>query len=47
MASKALRPSKLDLDPNSVTAAKQWKHWKRTYDNFIAECGGDAPDKFR
>ena len=47
MASKALKPSKLDLDPNSPTAAKQWKHWKRTFDNFIAECGTEAPDKFR
>ena len=23
------------------------KHWKRTLDNFIAECGDAAPDKFR
>ena len=26
---------------------KQLKHWKRTFDNLIAECGDDAPDKFR
>lgn len=45
--SKALKPSRLDVDPNSPTAAKQWKHWKRTFDNFITECGADAPDKFR
>ena len=45
--SKALKPSRLDVDPNSPNAAKQWKHWKRTFDNFITECGADAPDKFR
>ena len=38
----------LDLDPNSPTAAKEWKHWFRTFDNFIIECGTEpAPDKFR
>ena len=47
MSSKVLKPSRLDLDSNSPTAAKEWKHWKRTFDNFIIECGGDAPDKFR
>ncbi len=45
--SKALKPSRLDVDPNSPNAAKLWKHWKRTFDNFIAECGDTAPDKFR
>ena len=45
--SKALKASRLDVDPNSPTAAKQWKHWKRTFDNFITECGDSAPDKFR
>ena len=36
-----------DVDPNSPNAAKQWKHWKRTFDNFIAECEDTAPDRFR
>jgi len=45
--SKALKPSRLDVDPNSSKAAKEWKHWKRTFDNFITECGSEAPDKFR
>ena len=45
--SKALKPLRLDLDPNSPDAAKQWKHWRRTFDNFIAECGDTAPDRFR
>ena len=45
--SKALKPLRLDLDPNSPNAAKQWKHWRRTFDNFIEECGDTAPDRFR
>lgn len=45
--SKALRPIRLDLHPNSSNAARQWKHWKRTFDNFIEELGDTAPDGFR
>ena len=45
--SKALKPIRLDLDPKSSVAAKQWKHWKRTVDNCIEECGGTAADHFR
>ena len=26
--SKIVKPEKLDLDPTSPTAAKEWKHWK-------------------
>ena len=42
-----LKPERLDLDPNSPTAAKVWKYWLRTFNNFIAECGNGAPDKYR
>ena len=42
-----LKPTRLDLDPNSPTAAKEWKHWFMTLKNFIDECGARAPDKFR
>ena len=44
--STALKPLNLDLDPNSPNA-KQWKYWKRTFDNLIEECGDTAPDCFR
>ena len=45
---RLLKPDRLDLDPNSPTATKEWKHWFRTVDNFIIECGTDpASDKFR
>ena len=30
-----LKPSLLDTDPSSPTAAKEWLHWKRTFQNFL------------
>ncbi|XP_012563224.2 uncharacterized protein LOC100214858 [Hydra vulgaris] len=45
--SKILKPTRLDLDHNAPTSSKEWKHWKRIFENFIEDCGEDAPDKFR
>jgi hypothetical protein len=42
-----LKPARLDLDPNSPTATKEWRHWHRTFTNFIDECGEKAPDEYR
>lgn len=42
-----LKPQRLDLDPNSPSAAKEWKHWLQTFTNFIRECGERAPDEHR
>ncbi|XP_064077645.1 uncharacterized protein LOC135195313 [Macrobrachium nipponense] len=44
---KLLKPSRLDTDPSSPTAAKEWKHWHKTFTNFIEESGDAAPDKLR
>ena len=44
---KLLKPSRLDTDPSSTTAAKEWKHWYHTFINFIEESGDAAPDKLR
>ena len=41
------KPERLDVDPNSPTAAKEWRYWLRTFNNFMAECGHGAPDKYR
>ncbi|XP_064107949.1 uncharacterized protein LOC135216508 [Macrobrachium nipponense] len=43
---KLLKPSRLETDPSSPTAAKEWKHWHKTFTNFIEESGDAAPDKF-
>ena len=39
-----LKPSRLAMDLNSPAAAK---HWRRTFMNFIEDCGERAPNKFR
>ena len=45
---RLLKPRNLDLDPQDPFAARDWKHWKRSFDNFIIECGNEpAPDKYR
>ena len=44
---KLLKPARLEVDPNSPTAGREWKHWHKTFANFIEECGENAPDKFR
>ena len=33
---KWLKPSWFDCDPSSAGAEKEWKHWERTFQNFIA-----------
>ncbi|XP_063615679.1 uncharacterized protein LOC134788789, partial [Penaeus indicus] len=42
-----LKPSKLDVDPNSPTASKEWKHWHRAFTNYIEECGESEADRFK
>ena len=43
--SKLLKPERLNLDPQSPNAVKDWKYWFKTFENFIIMCGTDAPDK--
>ena len=42
---RILRPERLETDPNSGTAAKEWLHWKRTFDNFLAVLPQEDLDK--
>ena len=42
---KVLRPERLDTDPNSGTAAKEWLHWRRTFENFMAVLPQEGLDK--
>ena len=37
---KHLRPERFDTDPDASNAAKQWKHWRRTFENFLGELRG-------
>ena len=45
--SKILAPDKLTAEPNQLTGERHYKHWKKTFENFIEECGDTAPDKLR
>lgn len=42
-----LKPVRLDLDPNSPTAAREWRHWKKTFTNFLDGRGASDADKFK
>ena len=42
---KVLRPERLDTDPNSETAAKEWLHWRRTFEKFMAVLPQEGLDK--
>ena len=40
-------PDKLKTEPNDERAEKHYIHWKKTFENFLQDCGNDAPDKLR
>ena len=45
--SKILAPDKLNVEANQPTAEKVYRHCRKTFDNFLEECGEAAPDKLR
>ena len=42
-----MRPERLGTDPNSSTAANEWIHWRRTFENFLTVLPKEGLDKFR
>ena len=40
---RLLRPERLDTDPNSNSAAKEWTHWFRTFENFLEAIPSEDP----
>ena len=40
-----MRPQRLSLDPNSPSAGKEWKHWIRTFENYLASLPERAEDE--
>ena len=32
---KIIKPERLSLDPNDSSAAKEWRHWHRTFKNDL------------
>ena len=45
--SKELKRLQLDADTNCPYVARQRKHLKKAFDNFIPECGDATRDRFR
>ena len=43
---RLMKPERLDVDPSAPNVAKEWRHWRRTFDNFIIECD-PVPNKHR
>ena len=37
-SSEWMKPSKLNVDPNSAKATKHFKHWLKTFTNFVTRC---------
>ncbi len=44
---KLLRPGRLDADPSSSTAEKDWLHWNRTFENFISVLPAEGLNKLQ
>ena len=44
---KFLCPERLSIEPNANDAAKIWKHWKVTFENFLISIDSLNPDKLK
>ena len=40
-----MKPERLSVDPNSQDAAKQWKHWARTFENYLESLEQERRDR--
>ena len=43
---RLLQPEKLETDPSSSTASKDWLHWLRTFENFLTVLPREVLDRF-
>ena len=43
---KLLKPAKLAIDVNSGSAAKQWRHWLKTFQSYVS-LYSDASSEFK
>ena len=42
---RVLRPDRFDTDPNSSAATQEWKHWHKTFSNYIEAISSHDPNK--
>ena len=40
-----LYPDRLNINPNTVDAEREYRHWKTMFKNFIKECLVETPNK--
>ena len=42
---RLMRPSRFDAEPNTLNEEKEYKHWKKTFQNYLegATSEGDSP----
>ena len=43
---KVLKPARFDVSPNAPNAAKLWRHWLATFENFLETIQPDNLNKF-
>lgn len=43
---KFLKPSRLDADPSLAISTKEWTHWLKTFENFLASLPQEGLNKF-
>ena len=44
---KELKPDRFDVNPNIADAAKRWRHWLLTFENFIAILPDESMNKLQ
>ena len=44
---KLMQPYRLDLDPGSTSAAREWRHWLKTFENYIEIIIAALPEEQR
>ena len=42
---KLLKPDRLNTNPNASTVSREWLHWLRTFENFLAVLPQESLDK--
>ena len=42
---KHLRPAWFDAEPNNASSEREWRHWHRTFENFLVSIAAQQPDR--
>ena len=47
VSSFGYKPRVLDIDPNSNHAAREWRHWRTIFTNYLDDYKERIPNKLR